>query len=88
MLFFAVVLLHMDFGVLICGKSNVLSFDAFVAFFPLAESLPRDLQITAYKIMVCSCVEPSKRVLLQILIYSCVLGTTFSRGKKHIAFLS
>ena len=31
------------------------------------------------QIMVCSCVEPSKRVLLQIIFCSCVIGTTFSR---------
>ena len=30
-------------------------------------------------IMVCSCVVPSKRVLLQIIFCSCVIGTTFSR---------
>ena len=32
-------------------------------------------------IMVCSCVVPSKRVLLQIMFCSCVIGTTFS-GEK------
>ena len=31
------------------------------------------------QIMVCSCVVPSKRVLLQIIFCSCVIGTTFSR---------
>ena len=40
----------------------------------LAEGPPRDLQI-----MVCSCVVPSKRVLLQTIFCSCVIGTTFSR---------
>ena len=38
--------------------------------------------------MVCSCVVPSKCVLLQIIFYSCVIGTTFSREKWLIAFLS
>ena len=49
----------------------------------LAEGPPRDLQI-----MVCSCVVPSKRVLLQIIFCSCVIGTTFSGGKWQIASLS
>ena len=40
------------------------------------------------KIMVCSCVVPSKRVLLQIIFYSSVIGTTFSRQKWKIASLS
>ena len=31
------------------------------------------------QIMVCSCVVPSKRVLLQIIFCSCVFGTMFSR---------
>ena len=39
-------------------------------------------------IMVCSCVVPSKRVLLQIIFCSCVIGTTFSREKWQIASLS
>ena len=38
--------------------------------------------------MVCSCVVPSKRVLLQIIFCSCVIGTTFSREKWQIASLS
>ena len=38
--------------------------------------------------MVCSCVVPSKRVLLQIIFCSCVMGTTFSREKWLIASLS
>ena len=140
----------------------MLSFDAFFSSFPLAESPPRDLQITVYafsspeptilmacgrnrelweqpfwnnkgnnrilpirfnsvfiygacpkwllpelsipaagqkdrrlwgrecclRIMVCSCVVPSKRVLLQIICCSCVIGTTFSREKWQIASLS
>ena len=33
------------------------------------------------QIMVCSCVVPSKRVLVQIIFNSCVIGTTFSREK-------
>ena len=40
------------------------------------------------RIMVCSCVVPSKRVLLQIIFCSCVIGTTFSRGKWQVASLS
>ena len=40
------------------------------------------------RIMVCSCVVPSKRVLLQIIFCSCVIGTTFSREKLQIASLS
>ena len=40
------------------------------------------------QIMVCSCVVPSKRVLLQIIFCSCVIGTTFSREKWQIASLS
>ena len=40
------------------------------------------------RIMVCSCVVPSKRVLLQIIFCSCVIGTTFSREKWQIASLS
>ena len=38
--------------------------------------------------MVCSCVVPSKRVLLQIIFWSWVIGTTFSREKWLIASLS
>ena len=37
------------------------------------------------RIMVCSCVVPSKRVLLQIIFCSCVIGTTFSRKNWQIA---
>ena len=40
------------------------------------------------QIMVCSCAVPSKRVLLQIIFCSCVIGTTFSREKWQIASLS
>ena len=40
------------------------------------------------QIMVCSCVVPSKRVLLQIIFCSCVIGTTFLREKWQIASLS
>ena len=40
------------------------------------------------QIIVCSCVAPSKRGLLQIIFCSCVMGTTFSREKWQIAFLS
>ena len=40
------------------------------------------------RIMVCSCVVPSKRVLLQIIFCSCVIATTFSRVKWQIASLS
>ena len=38
--------------------------------------------------MVCSCVVPSKRVLLQIILCSCIIGTTFWREKWQIASLS
>ena len=38
--------------------------------------------------MVCSCVVPSKRVLLKIIFCSCVIGTTLSREKWQIACLS
>ena len=37
------------------------------------------------RIMFCSYVVPSKRVLLQIIFCSCVIGTTFSREKWQIA---
>ena len=40
------------------------------------------------QIMVCLCVVPLKRVLLQIIFCSCVTGTTFSRQKWQIASLS
>ena len=40
------------------------------------------------QIMVCSCVVPSKCVLLQIIFCSCVIGTTFSKEKWQIASLS
>ena len=40
------------------------------------------------QIMVCSSVVPSKRVLVQIMFCSCVIGTTFSREKWQIASLS
>ena len=40
------------------------------------------------RIMVRSCVVPSKRVWLQIIFCSCVIGTTFSREKWQIASLS
>ena len=40
------------------------------------------------QIMVCSRVVPSKCVLLQIIICSCIIGTTFSREKWLIASLS
>ena len=37
--------------------------------------------------MVCSCVVPSERVLLQMIFCSCVTGITFSREKWQIASL-
>ena len=40
------------------------------------------------QIMVSSCAVPSKRVLLQIIFCSCVIGTTFLREKWQIASLS
>ena len=40
------------------------------------------------RIMVCSCVVRSKRVLLWIILCSCIIGTTFSREKWQIASLS
>ena len=40
------------------------------------------------QIMVCSCIVPSKRVLLQITFYSCVVGTTFLKEKWQTASLS
>ena len=40
------------------------------------------------QIMFCSCVVPSKRVLLQITFCSCVVGTTFSKEKWQTASLS
>ena len=40
------------------------------------------------QIMVCSCVVPSKCVLLQIILCSCVIGTMFWREKWQIASLS
>ena len=40
------------------------------------------------QILVCSCVVPSKRVLLQIIFCSCVIGTSFSREKWQIASLN
>ena len=40
------------------------------------------------QMIVCSCVVPSKRVLLQIIFCSCVIGTTFLREKWQIASLS
>ena len=39
------------------------------------------------QIMVCSCVVPSKRVLLQIIFCSCAIGTPLSREKWQIASL-
>ena len=46
-------------------------------------------QIAAYKIiMVCSCIVPSKHVLLQIIFCSCMIGTTFLREKWLITSLS
>ena len=38
--------------------------------------------------MVCSCIVPFKRVLLQIILCSCVIGTTLLREKWQIASLS
>ena len=40
------------------------------------------------QMIVCSCVVPSKRVLLQIIFCSCVNGTTSSREKWQIVSLS
>ena len=40
------------------------------------------------QIMVCLCVVPCKRVLLQIILCSCVIGTTLWREKWQIASLS
>ena len=48
------------------------------SFFSLAESPPCDLQITAYKIMVCSCAMPSNCVLLQLIFRSCIKETVLS----------
>ena len=40
------------------------------------------------QIIVCSYVVSSKRVLLQTLFWSCVVGTTFSKEKSQVASLS
>ena len=60
-------------------SENDLSFEANFSFFSLAEGPPRDLQITAYKIMVCSCAMPSNcvwlSVWLQIIFCTCVKET-------------
>ena len=58
------------------GKYIGLSFKANFSFFSLAKSPPRDLQITAYKIiMVCSCAMLSNCVWLQTIFCTCVKET-------------
>ena len=62
-------------GCSLCKESQ-LSFNANFSSFSFAESPPRDLQITAYKlIMVCSCAMSSNCVWLQIIFFSCVNET-------------
>ena len=56
-------------GCSLCKESQ-LSFDANFSSFSFAESPPRDLQITAYKlIVVCSCAMSSNCVWLQIIFF-------------------
>ena len=64
------------------SSANYHSMHSFSSF-PLAKSPPCDLQI-----MLCSYIVPSKHVLLQIILCSCVIGTMFSREKWQIASLS
>ena len=59
------------------NKSNYHSMHFFLPF-----HWPRAHHVTwnnCLQMMVCSCVVTSKRVLVQIIFCSCVIGTTFSR---------
>ena len=61
------------------NKSNYHSMHFFLPF-----HWPRAHHVTwnnCLQMMVCSCVVTSKRVLVQIIFCSCVIGTTFSREK-------
>ena len=66
----------------------ILSFDAFFFFPSIGRESTTWPANNCLKIMVCSCVVPSKCVLLQIILCSCVIGTTFWREKWQIASLS
>ena len=67
-------------------RSIIIRFLFFLPFhWPMAITWPAN---NCLRIMVCSCVVPSKRVLLQIIFCSCVIGTPFSREKWRIASLS
>ena len=72
------------------GESTVNAYYHLMHFFFL--SIGRDPTTwpanNCLQIMVCSCVVPFKRVLLQIIFCSWVIGTTFSREKWQIASLS
>ena len=80
--------IHASIHLKSCFYNTTLSFESFFHSISLAESPPRDLQITVFKIMGWSCVVPSKCVLLQILFCSCVIETTLWCGKWQIASLS
>ena len=67
------------------AQYGYLSFDANFSAFSLAESPPRDLQITAYKYWCAhaQCRSTVFRFWLQILFCSCVNETTLAPSRDH-----
>ena len=70
------------------SKYLQLSFDAFFSSLSIGREPTTWPANNCRQIMVCSCVLPLKRILLQIIFCSCVIGTTLSREKWHIPSLS
>ena len=62
------------------NQINAIIIQCMFSSLLLDKNPPHCLQI-----MVCSCVVPSKCVLLQIIFCSCIIGSTFSREKWQIA---
>ena len=60
-------------------KQTQLSFDALFSFPSIGRESTKWPANNCLRIMVCSCVVPSKLVLLQIIFCSCVIASTFSR---------
>ena len=68
------------------NKKHYYSMSFFLPFnWPRVHTWPAN---NCLQIMVCSCLVPSKCVLLQIIFCSCVIGTTFWREKWQVASLN
>ena len=68
------------------NKKHYYSMSFFLPFnWPRVHTWPAN---NCLQIMVCSCLVPSKCVLLQIIFCSCVIGTMFWREKWQVASLN